>query len=346
MPIEFVAEREDCSFLLPPGFAPEKHSIEYRLDPLTGFRCRLNEKRAARPKQASRESVIEELAVKPPGCPFCPENIEAATPLFPASVCQRGYYQLGDCRLFPNLYPLAPWHANISLSGRHFLSAGDFTATTLEDALKAACAFFGDVRMASGTRLFPVICWNHLPPSGASIIHPHMQVMLDAAPTTYQEILLDKSLEFHRKTGLNYWRELVRVEKARQERFVAENDSVAVLTSFAPQGNHELQMIFREATGLGDLDDATRMDFVSALLKILRYYHRAGVQSFNMTTFSAALGDRLPYYRLSAKIIARPAVQRLYRNDTGAMERLHLEPDIEIAPEAVARAAREVFFDS
>ncbi len=341
--ISFFETCQESRLLSPPGFLPEKQVIHYRTDPLTGVRCRFNERRASRPKQVPQESCIDQLARRPADCPFCPENIDTATPRFTADLCLQGYYQAGECRLFPNLFPLAPWHANISLTKQHFLSLEQFTAAMLGDAFDTAMPFIAGVQRLARTRFFPIVFWNHLPPSGSSIIHPHIQVLLDTSPTVFQKKLLDASQSFHRQTGRNYWSELIKVEKDNGRRFVGENASVAVVASYAPQGNREFQIVFKEAASVTGLDQTSRADLIEALLRLLKYYHSCGVQSFNMTMLSAALDDRLDYFSLSAKLMARPRVQPLYRNDTGILERVHYETDLEVAPEALASEARGFF---
>ncbi|MBI4332389.1 MAG: hypothetical protein HY673_14035 [Chloroflexi bacterium] len=369
--MEFPRQVYENTILRLPELRPETQTIEFRQDPLTGARCRLNRKRVERPKQVSPGSAVDGLARKPDNCPFCPENIGAATPRFPAAICRDGFYEVGECRLFPNLFPLAPFHANITLSRRHFVSIEQFSAAMLEDALETARLFFRDVFRAPrsdtpcgcrnsggqpGTtgadpvatawgrgKLYPLVCWNHLPPSGGSIVHPHMQALLDRGPSGYQARLLEASAAYFEKTGSNYWTDLPRVEREKGERFVGENSSVWVLASYAPQGNREFQIIFTDGAGLLDLAGDARKDLVDALLRLLRYYHDSGVDSFNFTTLSAALGERQDFYNLNGKLIARPAVQPLYRNDTGVLERVHYEADVEMAPETIAREARGYF---
>ncbi len=331
------------TILRPPAFLPEDQFIEFREDPLTGVRCRLNLKRLERPIQVAETKALEELARKPADCPFCPENVGTVTPLFSPGLRREGYYEVGDCRMFPNLFPLAPYHGNITLGREHFLYMDQFSVGMLEDALEAAFQFMGDVRKQNRGKLYPILCWNYLPPSGGSIVHPHMQVLLDNEPTPYQRRLLNASRAFFRKAGSDFWGNLIDDERRRRERFVGENESLAVLASFAPQANREFQIVFKNACNLGDLGPAGRTDFISALLKLLAYYHRSGVESFNLTTLSAPLGEGRPFCRLSAKIIARPQVRPVYRNDAGILERVHYETDVEIAPEVLAKEAMEFF---
>ena len=118
---------------------------------------------------------------------------------------------------------------------------------------------------------------------------------------------------------------------------------MAVIASYAPQGNREVQIIFREISSLAELSEPEIADFADCLIKLLCGYKQMGVNSFNLSTFSAPLGEKLDHYSLHAKLISRPVLQPFYRNDTGILERLHYEADIEIEPEVVATKLRAFF---
>lgn len=341
--MDFLKTSRELKLLRPPDFTPETQVIEFRKDPLTGVACRLNRNRTQRPKQTAIDRPVIELLQKSANCPFCPENMDTATPHFHSDDGFQPYYEVRDCRLFPNLYPLALFHANIVLTKQHFLPVELLKQPMLEDALATACLFIHDLKQYKKALLYPLICWNHLPPSSASIVHPHIQILADPRPTKYQARLLETSKRYYKKTHHIYWEELVQEEKKRGERFVSENDSVTVIASFAPQGNREFHIIFKDAVSVADLDEKLCADFASAVIGILRFYHHSGVDSFNLTTFSAAIGEKAPFYKLNAKIIARPRVQALYRNDSGVLERFHYETDIEMEPEVLAKAAKDFF---
>jgi len=341
--MEFPRLTRQVELLRSPFFVEDIQFIEYREDPLTGVPCRINTRRTRRPKQAQRPIAMTEVTAKPGDCPFCPENIEGATPRFPTDLCPQGRIQRGQCRLFPNLFPLAEYHATATLTEKHFVPLNGFAASDLINSLAATLEYLALVHRKNPEAEYPLYIWNHLPPSAASIIHPHVQVMVDRRPTAYQERLLEASKEHLAKTGSNFWMELVRGEKRRGDRFIAENDSVSALASYAPQGNREALMVFRKASNLADLDTRQIADFAQVMVGLLRGYHQMGVSSFNVSTFSGPYGKRLDYYNLNAKLIARPAFHSFYRSDTGILERLHYEADIEMEPEEVAARLRASF---
>lgn len=327
----------------PPDFAADIQHIEFREDPLTGRRSRLNARRAERIKQRPPGPVPPEVIGSREACPFCPENVDQAVARFEPGFCPAGWIRRGECCLFPNMYPLAAHHAAATLCNEHFLDLDQISARMVGDSLAAAREFLGLVRRHDPDARYPMFHWNHLSPSAASIVHPHVQVLADLRPTSYQETLLAAGRDYHRRTRRQFWMDLVDEERRRGERYIGENGAVAAVASFSPQGNREVQIIFRRAANLADLEDSDIAGFAGAITRLLAAYKQAGVNSFNLSSFSAPMGEGPEHYALHAKLISRPVLQPFYRNDTGILERLHHEADIDVMPEAFAAAARRLW---
>ena len=92
-----------------------------------------------------------------------------------------------------------------------------------------------------------------------------------------------------------------------------------------------------------DLRDEEIAGFAECVVGLLKAYKGMGVNSFNMSTFSGPMGDKLEYYSLHAKLISRPALEPFYRNDTGILERFHRDADIDVMPESFAESARQLW---
>jgi len=316
-------------------FESEFQPIEYREDPLTGSQSRINVARAGRVKQAQKgELAVKEMVERTrAGCSFCAENILERTPKLPPRLCL----------LFPNLYPFAEYHAVATLTERHYLELDEFTTEMLVDNLTISKKYIALVHQEDAEAKYPLWIWNHLPPSGASIIHPHVQIVVDRAPTPELERLMVKSEEYLKRQGVSYWHELIQAEREIGERYIGENNSLAVMASFAPRGNNEVQVILKRAANLIDLDEGQTRDFAAAITKILHCYRAMGINSFNLITYSARLTERPDYFLMSARIISRPVFRPLYTSDAGFMERFYDVWIIETLPEEVAREMRESF---
>jgi galactose-1-phosphate uridylyltransferase len=87
--MEFRKETVTAEFLNPlRGFERDAKSIEYRSDPLTGYRSRVSADRAKRVKQAQGVAVdVADIAARSAkSCCFCPDNIDGGTNLVCAGV--------------------------------------------------------------------------------------------------------------------------------------------------------------------------------------------------------------------------------------------------------------------
>ncbi len=326
-----------------PSLDKEIQQIEFREDPLTGRPCRINGRRAMRIEHARSSAVPEEITGNRDSCPFCPENIDRITTGFEQGFYSERQIRVGECHLFPNMFPLARHHAAATISSSHFLDLDEFKPQMIVDFMMASRQFLTLVRQHDAEAGYPILVWNHLSPSAASMVHPHIQVLADDRPTPYQLSLLEASHRYYSRMGHSFWTDLVREERQAGERYITESDSVAAVASFAPQGNREAQIIFKSASNLEDLREQDAEEFADCLIRLLKSYKGMGVNSFNLSTFSAPLGEKLEHYSLHAKLISRPVLQPYYRNDTGILERFHHETDIEVMPEAFAQNARRFF---
>ncbi len=347
--VEFRKEIVTAEFLNPlRGFARDAKSVEYRSDPLTGYRSHVSADRAKRVKQAQGVAVdVADIAARSAkSCCFCPDNIDSDITKFVPGFLpdgSDGRVTVGECVLFPNLHPFTEFHAVATLTERHYLELDEFTPKMIEDNLAAARKYIAAVNRHCADAVYPMWLWNHLPPSGASILHPHAQVSVERAPVPELAVVLRKSKKYLRENGVSFWQELIDIEKKSGERFIGENASVAVLASFAPRGNREVQIISKRVSSLADFDKRHTRDFADVVVRVLRGYKAMGMNSFNLVTYSAAIGDRLEHFRFSARIMSRPVFQPLYTNDTGSIERFYGISIIEAMPEQVAAEMRKQF---
>ncbi|MDI6883863.1 MAG: hypothetical protein QMD00_01800 [Hadesarchaea archaeon] len=326
------------------GFREVVQHIEVRIDPLTERRCRINVERAKRPKQTPTETadfdkLIESSRAK---CFFCPQNIEKSTPMFAEGLPDR--IKVGSACLFPNLFPFGGFHAVGVFSGDHYLELNQFAPKLLEDCFKTCLRYFRLVHKKHPEIRYWHINWNHLPPSAASIIHPHVQIMADSEPSPYLRELVEKSESYRKQNDSNYWPDLVKAEKANGERFIAKTGAITWLTSFAPQGNREVLAVISDTSSLAEFEKHGLKEFCMGLSKILKGYHALGVQSFNMGTFSGPCDkDLSDFYLLNARLTSRPNPTPFYTSDKGFMEIFHEEPIMETMPENLAKRLRAHF---
>jgi len=332
------------------GFSRKGKSVEYRSDPLTGYVSRISIDRARRVKQVQGivVDVAEIASQSAERCFFCPDNIDGSTAKFLPDFLADGKNDriiIGQCTLFPNLHPFTEFHAVATLTDHHYLELNEFTPKMIEDNLAAAQKYIAAVNCHCADAVYPVWLWNHLPPSGASIIHPHTQISVERAPLPELKVVLRKSKKYLSDNGVNFWQELIRFEKDKGDRFIGENASVVVLATFSPRGNRDVQIISKSVSNIADLDKKHARDFAEAVVGVLRGYNAMGMNSFNLITYSAAIGEDSEHFRFSARVISRPVFQPLYINDSGPIERFYGLSIIEAMPEQVAAEIRKSFQD-
>jgi len=340
----FEKRRASARFFSPlKNFEEDAQPIEYRRDPLLGIWCRVNIKRTERVKQGAKRTNPQELIESSAkGCYFCPRNLESSTPKFPEEIATEGRIQVGDSTAFPNLFPFAAHHAIVTLGERHYLALEEFEERQIGDALRASLEYFKRVRAADKEARHFTLSWNYLPPSGASIVHPHFQLIADSQPTCLNQLFLDAARRYFDENGMNYYEKLIEEERKGQ-RFISRTGKVSWFTSFAPLGNNEVNLIFEDVSCLTELEEAHVEAFSSGLRKVLRCYADLGIESFNLSTYSGPEGEPGNDFWLHAKMVSRPSPKTHYTSDVGFMELLHRERVLESLPEALAKKMREFF---
>jgi galactose-1-phosphate uridylyltransferase len=336
---------EKVRFISPlKGFEEDEQDIEYRKDPLTGKWSRVNIQRSKRVKQGQGEYDYDDLIEKSRGkCFFCPENIDKSTPRFSPDLIPGGYIEQGETRVFPNLFPFARHHAVATITKKHFLKTGEFEKKQIKDTLQASLEFCREVNKKDDLAKHMTFNWNHLFPSGASILHPHVQITLDSRPTYMTHVSLDASKRYLDRNGRSYWDDIIGEERRLGERFIGSTSDITFLASYSPFGNDEVIIIFDEISSFTDLEDGVVSNLSSGIEKVLKGYAAMGVESFNLTTYSGPVKGDASGFNLHMRLVSRSPPRPYYTSDVGFMEGLHFERVVESLPENVASAIRKFY---
>jgi len=337
------------------SFKVVQQRVERRYDPLTKKPSRVNALRAERVKQASlpgesfEANLQEIIKASKKKCFFCPDNVTKNTPKFTDDLAIGERIMLGDITVFPNLYVFSQNHAVITLGSDHFTNLHEFSSVVWKDALLGAIKYFTAVNKLNSALKFPSINFNFLPPSASSIIHPHIQIILDDQPTYYTDLLLTKGKAYFESSSSNpenksnYWLDLLESEKELDERFITESDFMAWVATFSPIGKDELTGIIKKpVTDITQLSESEVKIFAHELVQIFKaLYFSRGVTAINMALYCGPINEDISdYFRMNLKIISRPRLTPNYTNDTGFMELLHQEPIAAAFPEMIARDVR------
>jgi galactose-1-phosphate uridylyltransferase len=345
--IEF-RRREDRFALLNPlkGFAPDTQTIELRTDPLLGHTSVYNPLVETGIKMFvgdADHALIERLrAESAPRCFFCPEKI-AGVARFPADFEAKGTIEVGETVLFPNLLALGRHHAVAALSRAHFLELAAFTPALLEDAFTAIQRYVGAVYAHDPQANDVSVNANYLFPAGASLMHPHFQVLVTAEPYTQQARLLEACRRFQAERGVAYHAELVATERRLGERYVGQTGAWHWLAAYSPMGSNEVLGVHEQAGDLAVLAEADLAGLARGLSAVLGAYGRLGYLSFNFSLLARRAPDRTDGFQCLIRCVTRQNPYPEYRTDDFFLQKGLQAELILRRPEALATELRGAF---
>jgi galactose-1-phosphate uridylyltransferase len=342
--------RTDMVEILNPlkGFALERQELELRWDPLLRHSSLYNPGIEEGIKSFIGEAdrtQLERLAAESAGrCFFCPERIEA-TARFPETFIAGGRLKVGEATLFANLFALAPYHAVIAVSHAHWLPPGGFTPPLVRDAIEAAWQYLVTVSHADPAAAYATLNANYLFPAGASILHPHFQVLASHAPYTHQERLLQACQAYLNEKGSAYHADLIAAERRAGERYIGPTGDWHWLASYSPLAANEIIGIH---TGDGDftaLSKADLDDLAGGLAVVLACYGHLGYYAFNFTLYSRRRPAAPDGFHCLIRCMTRQNPSPNYRTDDYFLQK-GLESELILTrPERLAAEAR-VFFEA
>ena len=313
--------------------------LRWRRDPLTGASARIL---TGVKLQPPTRPDLTELVAKPAFCPFDREHLETATVPFPAELTAEGRIRLGQAVVVPNIMAYAT-HSAVGIydPGRHFLDLDDLTPSLVGDALTVMVRHAQLVRRLDPTAVWSSISANYLPPSGASLVHPHLQSAHDACGLTGQRLLAEQSRAWHDRHG-SYWAALVDQE-AGGPRWAGHIGRVSWLTPFAPTGFHEVWGVVSGAADVTELTEEDSQALGQGLSQVLAAYRAWNLTSFNFAVIGGGPQAREHGYQVVLKVISRSNPEPWYRSDATYFERLYGEALIDLSPEEVADGVRARF---
>jgi UDPglucose--hexose-1-phosphate uridylyltransferase len=274
---------------------------QMRLNPLNGRWITIVTERSKRPTDfAPRNASVENDPDRP--CPFCPGNEEETPPAL-VTTDDDGTWSM---RVVRNLYPafdgddafavhhLGPVHVMAEASGIHEVfvytpdhdaSVRDFDDDHAAEIMQILKRRFREHAATPHVRYTQAII-NHGREAGASIAHPHGQIL--GLPFVPGEVL-DEEKAFARFAGGCLLCTTVEAELAADQRVVISNDDALVLTPYWSGTPYELLIIPRrhEPHLQDDNDDSLRAMGI-AIRDSLRHLTAAlGDVSFNLGIHTA-----------------------------------------------------------
>ena len=307
---------------------------ELRRDPLSGSWVLIAPERAARPGAAITPAPAADSRA---ACPFCPGH-ERETP---PPVLVYGDWTL---RVVPNKFPALDADSSGGAAGVHEVvietpehaPAPELDPETFERLLRA---WRDRIRVhASDPRLAAALPFkNHGPLAGASLAHPHAQlVILPLIPDALQREL-DTSARHFEQSGRCLYCEVLERELKGGARIVAANDQVVTLCPFASRVPYEMHVLpRRHHSHLESLDDAILAPLAEALHGALaKLQRRFPGQPYNLVVHTGPLRRApLPSFHLHLELLPKMSHQGGF--EWGSGHQIN-----SVAPEDAAALLRE-----
>jgi len=318
----------------------DTQELEIRLDPLTNaqsvFNPRLEDK-VAMFYGSSDTALMEKMAAESePRCFLCEDRWQAMTPTYSSDLVPDGRIQVGEAVLFPNIFPAGQIHAVIRVGRKHYVPLAEFDPVAVTEAFQAAFQFAECLSKDKSVQYLTINA-NYLGPAGASIAHPHFQIVGGDLPCTYLESVLNRSASYHKANQSCFWSDLVNVEKTAGERYIGASGAVEWLAAFSPQGANEVVGVLPKRSHFLEMDDTDVRNLAAGIVNILHGYADMGISTFNFAVYSGPLGQRDDTIRCFVRIISRQNVYENYRTDDYFLQKLLRNELIVITPEVLAR---------
>ncbi len=302
-----------------------------RLNQLTGRWVTIVAERGSRPSDFAPRKKLDFQPERE--CPFCPGHEESTPPAL-ETIGDSGDWTV---RVIPNLYPafegddgfavrhVGPVHVMAEGTGIHevFVYSRDHEGSLDQLSDEGACAFmhalqrrFADHADLPNIRYTQAIV-NHGREAGASIAHPHGQLL--GLPFVPGEVL-DEERAFGRFAGGCLLCTTVDAELATGDRVVFSNDDVVVLCPYWSGSPYELLIVpSRHELHLQDADDASLEAVGCALRDATAFLNRAiGDVSYNVG-FHTAPHQHEGEYHWHAHVWPNLATQAGFERGTGVL---------------------------
>ncbi|SFN01106.1 hypothetical protein [Thermodesulforhabdus norvegica] len=326
--IRFESIRQTAEFHSPlAGGKLIRQEIEFRKDPLLGHVSIVNE--AIRGKKeflfpdTDFNYTRERAEATRSTCFLCDGKWETMTPKYPDTLLPGGRMVKNECVLFPNLFPLASYHAVVMVGHAHYRNLDEFSEDLLRDALDVSFSFIKTVWGKTKDPSYFTVNANYLPPAGASVIHPHLQVLGAGVPSTHHERVIKASRKFYEEHGRSFWKVLIEEERKAGVRYITcFDDSAHIIAAYSPIGPNEIQIVFPHRANLLEWTEKDIGNFAKALSTVLKAYHNLGFSTFNMACYGGPLEDTEEGDGCFARIITRQNMVPHHRTDDFYFQRL------------------------
>lgn len=319
-----------------------QHS-ELRHDLISGNWVLMAPSRGKRPHTLGRIAPTKPTPLK--GCPF-EDPFENAGPLLSIYGTKKNWSMVAVANKYPAVVhsgrPAVPrknngfyeplrgaGHHELLITRDHFKN---FPKLTEREAERLFVAFQERYRILATEKDVAYISifhnWGRL--AGASVYHPHYQILTVPIIPSYVEHVLRVSENYHKKHGHSIHDLLVRYELKKKKRIVFENDAAVALAPYVSPEPFELKIYpkrpspyFEEAAG------AELSGMAQALqISLRRMERRLGHPDYNFFIHTAPVKDKKKYrhYKWHIEVVPKLNIDAGFELGTG-IEINTVDPD-------------------
>lgn len=341
MSISFTNKKIEAELLDPrTGFEPVRHEMEFRYDPLTGRSTRLAHIGAIRPQPVHYENYDGE---NKGFCPFCPENMDRVTSLFPPDLIPDGRLRVGEATLIANIAPYDAYSALVVLSDKHILPVVELTEARLTDALSLGVEFLERVAHYDTNVPYFFMGWNYMPPAGGGLIHAHLQVFGSSDPGNIFWDSIHGMQRYRAKNNRPFWPDYLAEEIRLDERYVGKTGEFHWFVPYAPLGVlGDVMAVLPRPCSPQQLRGDTLKYLVSGINRLFAFYRHKKIFSFNASILFAP--EKNPDFPLTVRFSPRTFLNASC--STPDMNFFHVslqQPVCVVPPEELAREAKTFF---
>ena len=333
--------------------APD-YSPETRQDPITQQWVACAPARSSRPQKTTAQSPSSPPDSTPvEGCPFCPGHEQ----MLPTILWQldanddRPWHTRVVPNKFPALTPQNPpreqnhglYQSRTSYGQQevvidtphHHQDLANMTTQEVDGVLQTYLARYHALRQAQPP-LFPFIFRNHGARAGASIAHPHSQIIATHFPPPRIQQEEAAAQERYNEEGTCPYCEVISTELETRDRLVSTNETYVLFVPFAARVPYEMWILPRiHEPEFGRLteDESTAL---AAILKeaISRLQDRLDDPDYNFYVRTALdYESDAPHLHWSLRIEPRTSVEAGFERSTG----IQVNPSIPERDAAVLR---------
>ncbi len=313
--------------------------IEIRKDPVTGRSCRITFSRSL-----EKEASTDDFPPRPPtaddtvNCPFCPRQLEGATPRAISSLLPEGRQRQGSSVLFPNLFPYGAYSAVSLFDEQHFVEIGTADENTYANSFINCCKYLQKVLAKDREAVYVAVTQNHLPAAGGSLVHPHLQVHADRVASNHHRFLEKRAEKFYSATGKGIFATYLEHEIRAGQRYISCTGQWHWLTAFAPEGFFELWAILPGRNSICGIEHERWQELAQGVLCAQRFFRKLNRNAYNLGLLAVEKPSSRLELRVSLKVRANYAPW--VRSDFTGYELMLGDMATFVAPEQTARQAR------